>query len=63
MKLIIHTPEGGDWTVVQDEDGNEIYPGHCSFNQLAQAIAERFYDDSEIEHIVYSDEAFEEKFV
>lgn len=62
MKLVIHTPEGGDWTVVQDEDGNEIYSGHDSFNQLAQVIAARFYDDSDIEHIVYSDEEFEENF-
>lgn len=62
MKLIIHTPEMGDWTVVQDEDGYEIYSGHDSFNQLAQAIAERFYGEHEIEHIVYTDEAFEEKF-
>lgn len=62
MKLVIHTPEGGDWTVVQDEDGNEVYSGHDSFNQLAQAVLEWANDQVDIEHIVYSDSEFEEKF-
>lgn len=62
MKLIVHNPEGGDWTVVQDEDGNEVYSGHDSFNQLAQAVLEWANDQVDIEYIVYSDSEFDGKF-
>lgn len=60
MKLTINTPEAGDWTVVQDETGFELYSGHDKFNQLAQTIAERFYDD--IEYVEYTDDEFQERF-
>jgi hypothetical protein len=59
MKLIVHTPELGDWTVVEDERGNIIYSGHDSFNELGRAIVARFYDDSDIKYLIYSDEEFE----
>lgn len=60
MKLTVNTPDSGDWTVIQDEDSNVVYSGPDGFNQLAQSIAERFYD--EIEYIEYSYDEFVEKF-
>lgn len=62
MRLIIHTPESGDWTVIQDENGHEIYSGHDRFNQLAYAVLMWANDQVEIEHIVWTDEAFEQQF-
>lgn len=62
MKLIVHTPESGDWTVVQDEDGNEVYSGHRSWDDLTAAVLGYVNPLCGIEFIEYSDEEFEEKF-
>jgi len=62
MKLIVHTPEGGDWTVIQDENGKEIYSGHRSWDDLTAAVLDYINPLCDIEFIKYSDEEFEEKF-
>lgn len=61
-KLIINTPESGDWTVVEDDQGQVIYSGHDTFNQLAQEVLEWANDQVEVDHIEWEDEEFQSKF-
>lgn len=60
MKLVFHTPEGGDWLVIEDADsGQEIYSGHGHGDQIYDLLD---YLKIESEHIEYPDEEYEEKF-
>jgi hypothetical protein len=63
LKLIIHTPEGGDWTVVQDENGKTIYEGHRSWDDLTSAVLGYANPLCDLQFVEYSDEEFEEMFV
>lgn len=61
-KLIVNTPESGDWTVVQDEQGRVIYSGHDTFSQLVQEVLGWANDQVEVDYIEWEDEEFESKF-
>lgn len=62
MKLTINTPETGDWTVVQDEDGNIVYEGHDRWSSLVVSILEWANDTVDTEFIEWPDDVFEETF-
>ena len=61
-KLIVSTPESGDWTVVQDDQGRVIYSGHDAFSQLVQVVLGWANDQVEVDYIEWEDEEFQSKF-
>lgn len=59
MKVELHTPESGDWTVAY-ADGQMVYSGHDHLNYLSETLLT--LAGVEVEVFEYSDEEFEEKF-
>lgn len=59
-KLVFHSPEAGDWTVVT-YNGEKIYEGHEHATALCFALID-LIPAIDYEMLEYSDEDFEEKF-
>lgn len=59
MKVELHRPESGDWTVAYI-DGEVIYSGHDHLNYLSEKLLA--LAGVEVEVFEYEDEEFEEKF-
>lgn len=62
MKLIVNTPESGDWTIVKDENGNIIYSGGRSWDDLTSAILQHANPLCDLDFIEWSDDVFQETF-
>lgn len=59
-KLVFHTPESGDWTVVT-LNGEKIYEGHDHVTEMTITLT-NLIPHTDYNMIEYKDEAFEEKF-
>lgn len=62
MKLTINTPESGDWTVVQDENGKVIYSGGRSWDDLTSAILDYANPLCDLNFVEWPQDVFEETF-
>jgi hypothetical protein len=62
MKLTINTPEAGDWTVIQDENGKIVYEGHRAWDDLTSAVLEYANPLCDLKFIECPDDVFEETF-
>lgn len=60
MKLYVHTPESGDWTVVK-LDGRQIYEGHSHWNDLLHVVVGAI-SNIDIEFKEWDDEEFQDEF-
>ena len=59
-ELVFHTPESGDWLVIQDtKTGNTVYEGHPNYS-IVYAVLD--YLGVRYRCKEYSDEEFQEKF-
>lgn len=61
MKLIVHTPINGDWTVVV-LDGKQIYSGGDSWNHMIHSIV-HYVSNVSVEFKEWDDEEFHETFM
>ena len=59
-KIVFHSPESGDWTVVT-YNGDKIYEGHDHVTELC-AVLINLIPATDYQMLEYSDEEFEEKF-